>query len=179
MLRATVKIQGDQETIDRLRRLDNGLLNFSSAMTQIGSEAKKYFSGQVFASQGGVLGVKWPTLAAKTVLYKLKRYPQYASTPLIRTGTMKRSFYAKSTATSVTIGNTAPYFPYHQLGTGIGGGRSGTTFKLGSLARAYSIGSQGRGRHLPARRMLAINDDLMDIVKRVLQADIARKVKGA
>lgn len=153
MLQVSVRITGTQATIDKLRRLDASLLNFSSAMNEIGTDLKGYFSGQVFASQGGALGVKWPTLAASTVLYKRKHYPQYATTPLIRTGAMQKSFYSKSTSTSVTVGNNVPgdYFKYHQLGTS----------------------------RMPRRQMIGISDDVQTIVRNVIQADISKKLESA
>ena len=153
MLQITVKISGTQEVIDKLRRLDDGLMNFSESMAQIGDELKSYFSGQVFASQGGVLGVRWPTLAAGTILYKRKHYPAYATTPLIRTGGMQESFTADSTGRSVTISNTAPYFKYHQ--------------------------SNAPRTKIPYRPMMGINDDVQTIVHKILQAEVQRKIEAA
>jgi phage gpG-like protein len=153
MLQISVRISGTQEVISKLRRVDAGLMNFTDAMKQIGDEGKNYFSGQVFASQGGVLGVRWPTLAASTILYKRKHYPQYATTPLLRTTTMQHSFYAVTTATSVTIGNSADYFKYHQ---------------------------SSEARHkIPYRPMLGITNDISDMVHSIIQSDISRKIEAA
>jgi phage gpG-like protein len=153
MLQITVKITGTREVIDKLRRLDVGLFNFSEAMSDIGDEVKSYFSGQVFASQGGVIGVVWPTLAVSTMLYKRKHYPQYATTPLIRTGAMQGSFTSAPTSNSVTISNSAPYFKYHQ--------------------------SSAPRTKIPYRPMMAINDDVTNTVRRILQVDIASKIESA
>lgn len=180
MLQISVKISGTQEVIDKLRRLDTSLLNFSDAMGQIGDELKNYYSGQVFASQGAVLGHPWPPLSPVTLLarghsgnglkFESSRQANFAGYLLSRrlqigggsslnfniledTGTMRRSFYADTTATSVTIGNTAPYFKYHQ-----------------SSAPRHKI---------PYRPMLGINDDIQAIVHDIIQSDLDQKIEAA
>jgi phage gpG-like protein len=150
MLQISVRVTGTEEVITKLRRLGAGLHDFSEAMALTGTELTGFFSGQVFASQGGALGVRWPTLAASTVMEKLKHYPAYATTPLIRTGEMQHSFRSTPTPTSVTITNDAPYFKYHQ-----------------SSAPRHKI---------PYRPMMGINGEVQTIVKKIIQADIARKI---
>lgn len=180
MLQISVRITGTQATIDKLRRLDTSLLNFQAAMSQIGNELKSYYSGQVFASQGAVLGHPWPPLSPVTLLarghsgkglkFESSKQADFAGLVLSRrlqggggsslnfnilddTGTMKRSFYAKTTATSVTIGNDAPYFKYHQ-----------------SSAPRHKI---------PYRPMLGINDDIRTIVHDIIQSDLSKKLESA
>lgn len=155
MLAVTVRITGTQDVINKLKRLDSGLLNFEQPFKMIGEELVHYYSygGQVFGSQGGVLGVKWPTLAAKTIMYKQKHYPVYATTPLVRTKTMSEAFKAKATAKSLTISNDTPYFKYHQ---------------------------SSEARHkIPYRPMMGINDDVGNIIKKILTADIKSKIEAA
>lgn len=153
MLSVEIKITGTEQVIAKLRRLDTGLTDFRGAMGDIGNEVSKYYAGQVFASQGGAIGVRWPTLAVSTMLYKRKRYPQYATVPLMRTGAMQGSFTSIPTSNSVTIGNTAPYFQYHQ--------------------------SSAPRSKIPYRPMMAINNDVKTIVKKILEADVARKIQAA
>lgn len=153
MLNVQINIQGTPELINKFKRLNSGLTDFSPAMTEIGKLVEDYYSGQVFSSQGAVLGLKWPTLKATTIKNKLKHYPQYATTPLIRTGAMKNSFKSKPTRKDVTISNTAEYFKYHQS----------------TAARSK----------LPRRAMMSINKDVKSIVKQVIEADIAKKLRTA
>jgi len=153
MLTIQVKITGNEQLIAKLRRLNLGLLDFTEPLKAIGEELKSYYSNQVFASQGGVLGVRWPTLAASTMLYKAKHYAQYATVPLIRTGTMKDNFKSTVTPRTLAITNPTPYFVYHQS----------------SAARTK----------IPYRPMMGINQDAKEIVERILRADIQALIEGA
>lgn len=152
MLTVEVRITGAKEMIAKLKQINTSLLNFREPLAQIGKELESYYSNNVFSDQGASLGVRWPTLAAKTIMYKKKHYPQYATTPLIATGTMKDSFVSKATINTVTVTNTAPQFKYHQS----------------SAAR----------KKIPYRPMMGINDDVKTIVKTILQADITQKLQG-
>lgn len=150
MLSVSIKISGDKDTLKKINRFRSSLLDFTDAMESIGRESAKYFAGQVFASQGGILGKLWPTNLAKTIAYKAKHYPQYATATLIRTGEMKNSFTHEASANKVDITNTAPYFIYHQ--------------------------STAPRTKMPYRPIMAINSDIESIVKKVLDADIKRKI---
>jgi phage gpG-like protein len=153
MLLIEVHLIGYQRTIKKLQMVGSGLHNFYGAMTEIGGELSNYYSGQVFDSQGAVLGVPWPTLAASTVLYKRKYYPRYATTPLIRTGVMRDSFRSRASARKVVIDNPTPYFKYHQ--------------------------STAPRSKIPYRPMMGINQDVRNIVKKIIEADIRRKIEAA
>lgn len=152
MIEVTVKITGDKELIKRLQNLNRSLIDFRPSMQQIGKELSQYFGGQVFSSQGGVLGVVWPTLAASTRKYKMKYYPEYAATPLIATGTMKGSFESNAGSRDVVIKNTAPYFKYHN--------------------------STEPRKKIPYRPMMLVNDDVKRIVRTVIQNDVKEKVRN-
>lgn len=149
-LQIQISISGLDEEVAKLKTLGDKLLVYDEAMVEIGEALKNYYSGPVFASQGGVLGVQWPTLAASTMLYKAKKYRQYTTVPLIATGAMKGSFKADATSNSVIVSNTAPYFPYHQ--------------------------SSAPRRKIPYRPMMAINAPLKSTIKAIIQKDIAAKI---
>lgn len=153
MLAITIKVTGTQEVIDKLKRLESGLKDFTAPLEAIGEELKAFFSGQVFASQGGVLGVRWPTLAVATMVYKRKHYPSYATTPLIRTGAMQHSFEKQSSRNMLRVYNTAPYFVYHQ-----------------SSAARHKI---------PYRPMIGVSPDVENIIKKIMEADIKAKIEAA
>lgn len=155
-LDVTIKISGDKELIDKLNRFKESLMDFKDAMGDIGHALgdgdEGYFPGQVFASQGGVLGVTWPTNKMRTMMYKRKHVSSSsATTTLIRTGDMQKSFKYEATKDGVKITNTAPYFKYHQSG-------------------------EPRTK-MPYRPMIGINDDVKSIVKKILQKDMDAKVE--
>lgn len=153
MIDVTIKITGDKETIRKLKGLKSSLINFSGAMRKIGREVVSYAGGEVFASQGGVLGHNWPRLARSTTKQKIRYYPAYATSPLIATGTMRKSFKSNPSARSVTIRNTAPQFPYHN--------------------------SRAPRRKIPYRPMLLVNNAIKQKVQRIMEDDVADKIRRA
>jgi phage gpG-like protein len=153
MLNVDIHITGTADVIAKFKRLNLSLTDFKPIMEKVGSEVSKYYRGQVFASQGGVFGVKWPTTLAATTKYKLKHYPQYATTPLIRTGDMQNSFRFDADNNSVTISNPTPYFKYHQS-------------------------SAARKSNLPRRQMMGINNPVKSIVRQIIDADIKAKLRS-
>lgn len=151
-LSVQIVIQGDKETIQRLGKLGTSLLSFQMAMREIGSELTSYFSNQVFASQGGALGERWDPLKPKTKLDKAKKYP--GAQPLVRTGEMKNSFEDEyPNLNSVVIGNTAPWFPYHQ--------------------------SKAPRSKLPRRPMMSTGGNVKSIVAKIIDADVRNKLTKA
>ena len=148
-LQVRVTVSGDSSFLQRVGRvISTG--DFSKPLKEIGDELVSYYSGQVFASQGGVLGDPWARLAPATMLYKSKHYTAYAAIPLIATGTMKNSFQPTVTSRQLTIGNTAPYFMYHQ--------------------------SSAPRTKLPRRQMLGVNDDVKQIIKQIITRDLNSKL---
>ncbi len=69
----------------------------------------------------------------------------------MRTGAMAAGFTASHTATSVTIGNTAKYYKYHQS-------------------------SAARSSKLPRRQMAGVNGKIKDMVRDAVRADIKKKL---
>jgi phage gpG-like protein len=147
----TIKITGDQEAIGKLQKLGKSLIMFRSAMNEIGGELSDYFSQQVFASQGGAIGERWPRLSPAYQARKAKFYPGRG--PLQRTGEMQKGFYHTSDEQSVTIKNRKKYFDYHQS-------------------------TEPRSK-IPRRPMMATTGEVKDIVARVLQADVTAKIRKA
>lgn len=115
MTEISVTITGDKEVLAHLRKVGNGVINLRQPMSEIGRDLTGFFSGQVFASRGGIIGESWAKLSPAYARYKAKTYP--GRPPLVRTGEMQRSFKSRATATSVEVYNTAKHFDYHQLGT--------------------------------------------------------------
>lgn len=105
------------KTSGLLARLERGVKNQSGTMKDIGTYLTGFFSGQVFASRGGVIGEPWRPLNPNYAVYKARQYP--GRPPLVRTGLMQRSFKAQTGPLSVRLYNTAKYFDAHQGGHGV------------------------------------------------------------
>lgn len=99
-LNLSFKIEGEQQLARRLNNLGNKVKNFKPEFRKTGDFLKGFFGGEVFTSEGAVLGERW------------KGGPNYNR--LQRSGRMRRSFKAKSNKLSVMIWNAADYFKYHQ-----------------------------------------------------------------
>jgi len=152
MLSVSIEIKGDKETIAALGKLGSSLLNFQMAMRSIGKELVSYYGNNVMNSQGGAIGQRWPALKQSTKEAKAKRY--YTSTPLVNTGTMKQSFDSMAPdLNSVTIGNKAPYFVYHQ--------------------------SSAPRSKLPRRVMMSTGGNVKGIIGQIIDADIKAKIQKA
>jgi hypothetical protein len=145
------KLSGDAKFMSKLKGLGNlDRLDFHQALEKVGKGMTSYYSNEVFASQGGVLGTPWEHLADSTQAYKILHYTQYAAVPLMATGAMKDSFTSKAGPRQLVISNSAPYFVYHQ--------------------------SSAPRSKLPRRQMLGINTPIKTIIKTVILADLEAKI---
>lgn len=114
-MQINVQMTGDREAIARLKRIGNGVLHLKPSMDEIGSYLTGFFSGEVFASRGGVIGEPWARLSARYAARKAKEFP--GRIPLVRTGLMNRSFKKDAGQMSVLLYNSSNHFDFHQLGT--------------------------------------------------------------
>jgi phage gpG-like protein len=110
----TIRIEGMEAVSSKLKRLSSRASDMAPVMGDIGKYLSRFFSSEVFASRGAVIGERWQPLNARYAVRKAKRYP--GRPPLVRTGLMQRSFRYASGATFARVSNSAPYFDYHQLG---------------------------------------------------------------
>jgi hypothetical protein len=145
----SVSIQGDKEVLAKLKRLGSGMYDFSKAMKEIGEQGKKYFSGPVFASEGGALGEPWRDLTRAYEERKAKKWRGRGI--LVASGTMRDSFYEVHDKMSVLISNDAPQFIYHQ--------------------------STAPRKKLPRRPMIAANTAFQKIVQVAIRNDIQEKLR--
>lgn len=150
-LKLTVEAKGGEELVSMLNRLGLSLHDMRDAMSDVGDHAKRYFSGQVFASRGGAIGQPWPALSPRYAVRKARTYA--GRQPLVRTGLMQRSFTSNPSAMQVVIGNSDPVFKYHQS----------------SAAR----------HKLPRRAMIGIYSGLSRDVRNTVGDSLARKIKEA
>lgn len=163
-----VVISGDKEIISKLRKLKQSIFTFERAMKTIGEELTSYFSNQVFASQGGILGERWPALSEKYRIYKatghttLNLARQKATTNvntypgrgiLVKTGEMKNSFVFEADNKSVFITNTSDHFPFHQS-------------------------NESRSK-LPRRVMMKTTPEIRQVVTQIVDDEIKNKIRAA
>lgn len=110
--RVSIKISGDKDVVEMLHGVGLEVKDLRPAMQDVGKYLKGFYSGQVFASRGGVIGHPWPRLSERYAAWKAQQYP--GRPVLVRTGLMQRSFKYETTNMSATISNSAPHFVYHQ-----------------------------------------------------------------
>lgn len=146
-----IKVNGSEEVRRKMVKLGSSLYDFSGAMDKIGKAGSKYFQGPAWLSQGGVFGNKWAELSTDYAGRKAKTYPGRG--PLVKTGGMQKSFYHKSSKSSVIIGNKASQFKYHQS----------------TLPR----------RKIPRRQMIGASDGFKKIVRDIMKEDIKNKIRSA
>jgi phage gpG-like protein len=115
--RVSINISGDKDVVEMLHSVGLEVKDLKPAMQDIGKYLKGFYSGQVFASRGGVIGASWPRLSQRYAAWKAQQYP--GRPVLVRTGLMQRSFTYDAQNTQVTIRNEADYFDYHQAGTSL------------------------------------------------------------
>ena len=112
-----VSITGDKELAQKLNNFTRGQLDLSRSMGAMSLYLTRFFSGEVFASRGQVIGKPWPALNPNYAVYKARKWP--GRPPLIRSGLMNRSFKFKSTKLTTSLWNEAKYFDYHNEGRGV------------------------------------------------------------
>lgn len=112
-----VNVSGDKELAAKLKKFGVSILDLSKSMDQTGDYLTRFFSGEVFASRGQVIGKPWQPLDSRYAARKAREFP--GRPPLIRTGLMERSFKHESTKLTSRLFNTASYFEYHQDGNGV------------------------------------------------------------
>jgi hypothetical protein len=110
-------VAGDSELAAKLKKYGVSILDLRASMDQTGKYLTGFFSGEVFASRGQVIGKPWQELDARYAAHKAREFP--GRPPLIRTGLMQRSFKHQSTKLSTRLFNEAEYFDYHQGGHGV------------------------------------------------------------
>lgn len=111
-----VSISGDKEFAQKLITFaGTDGINLKRSMGASGLYLTRFFSGEVFASRGGVIGARWPRLNDSYARWKARQFP--GRPPLVRSGEMLRSFGFEEHKRSLDLFNTSDHFEYHQEGT--------------------------------------------------------------
>lgn len=145
----SIKLENAKQIEAMLTGLGLDMKDLRGAMADVGTSAKKFFGGQVFASRGEVIGESWQRLNDKYAAQKARKWP--GRPLLIRTGLMQRSFSYSTTPMSVTVTNTAPYFKYHQ-----------------SSETRYI---------LPRRAMIGVSTTMQSDVTNIIAVALAKKIQ--
>lgn len=150
-LKIEIKISGDATVKRKLAILGDGINHMPNAMRKIGEEAADYYRSIGITDKGRPWGSGWQDLSMQYKKWKEKHYP--GRPIMIASGNLENSFFAKHTDTSVTIGNSASYYKYHQS-------------------------SAERKSNLPRRQMAGVNGRIKDLVKQAVRAELVKKLDG-
>ena len=71
----SVSVEGGKELTIKLRKYGQSILDLSDSMDNIGKYLTKFWSGEVFASRGQVIGEPWPALNDAYAVFKARRWP--------------------------------------------------------------------------------------------------------
>lgn len=146
MQQITIKIYGDEAVRQKLLKLGGNLLNFGTAMRSIGQEFLDWYASRPFATEGGIYGQPWASLAPSTAREKAHKYPGRGI--LIASGKMQQSFHFTSGTQFMLLQNSSPYIDFHQTGT----------------------------RNMPQRLVTALTDERINSVKEIIQSSVTEKL---
>lgn len=116
MAEIQVTVSGSHELARKLLTFTGGGINLKRSLGASGLYLTRFFSGEVFASRGRVIGRPWPALNPHYAVEKARKWP--GRPPLVRTGEMMRSFKFKEAPKRLELWNSARYFLDHQEGRG-------------------------------------------------------------
>lgn len=108
MLELSFSLQGQEIVHRRLGISAEGVKSFKQPLDKIGGNFMKAFDLN-FSSRGSLYGGWAPRKPQFRAGRRVDTWPL-----MEKTGRMRKSFNKTVTSTSLTLGNSAPYFVYHQ-----------------------------------------------------------------
>lgn len=111
----SITITGKKDLLDKLRRFEFDLNDWSDELTGIGDELIDLFGRKSFSTSGGAIGESWNNLRPGYELWKAKHYPGRGI--LQRTGELQKGFRKKVSPKQLEIVNVVGYAKFHQFGT--------------------------------------------------------------
>ena len=111
-----ISVTGDKELVRKLRDFTDGGMNIKKGLGASGLYLTRFFSGEVFASRGRVIGKPWPSLNPSYAAWKARHFP--GRPPLMRSGEMNRGFKFQESEQKLELFNTSDHFDIHQEGLG-------------------------------------------------------------
>lgn len=152
-MQVNIRIDGDKQTIAKLKQLGHSLNEFRSEFRTIGQNMTDFYSNKVFDSQGHALhGRTWQRLKPQTIRQKIKKYPGRGI--LEASGKLRRSFEFSSSIRHVTVENTA---------------RSSKGYRYGEAHMA--------GKRLPKREFMGINNTIKDDISMRIREGVEDRIR--
>lgn len=110
-----IVIKGDGDVLKLMGKLEHVLGHMKPVLEPVGEYLQKFYSGDVFTTEGQIIGETWAGLKESTVRQKVKKYPGRGI--LEASGSMMKSFDVQTTDTFMKLWNKADYAHWHQTGT--------------------------------------------------------------
>jgi phage gpG-like protein len=105
-------IEGEMQLSRNLEAIAANSRDWTQAFEQASDYLMNIFENDVFDTEGQAIDEQWDPLSKAYALQKARKYPDKGI--LEATGAMRNSFWKQIDSTSMTIGNSAEYFKYHQ-----------------------------------------------------------------
>jgi hypothetical protein len=168
----TVRVTGLDETKARLTQLSASFNDWTYTLTTLGDTLKDYYGKAPFVSDGIVFGDAWRALKTSTINEKTRSMSGNATgigggaQPLMGTGALRRGFRFEVSPHTLFVDNSVPYWKYHQ---------TGTTYQGNAAEGSHP----GRGKNLPKRMTLGVNDSVKATIQKVFNESIESKIEAA
>ena len=151
-LKIEIRIDGDKETIRKLRKASGQLEDYSKEFKSLSRPLLDYFTNSVFETEGQIFGEPWPKLKPTYEFQKRVKYP--GAGILVASGDMKKAYRAVSSSNFLQVYNPTDYFKYHQS-------------------------PAPRTSKLPRRIMLKFNEERIKFITKTLEKGLFSRIKGA
>lgn len=149
-LQLTWEIEGATELSRRLNFIGAGLSDWTPAFKRTANYLRSFAMSEVFETEGAVYGNKWAPLNPAYEAFKAQKYPGKGI--LERTGKMRRGFVRDYGPDFAMVGNTVPYFRYHQS-------------------------RKDRTSNLPRRVMLKLDSERKEMIVKIFQEEYFKKLR--
>lgn len=111
-MQISFSIEGQVELSRVLMNVVTAISDWTPALSTSAEDLIEVFSYDVFETEGEAIGALWAPLSLAYSKWKERHFP--GQPILTATGHMRESFTSIIDTTSLTIGNAAEYFKYHQ-----------------------------------------------------------------
>lgn len=146
MVNFSIKIEGDKALIRKLGKLKVDLRDFTGEMKRIGEYFVRFFTVEVFATEGDVFGEQWPQLSPRYELWKRVKYAGRGI--LVRSGKLQKGYRINYGSDFARIYNPVEYAIYHHQG----------------------------GARLPRRPLVKIDEERKRYIIDVIKQAVARRI---
>lgn len=146
VLKAKITIEGVDETVDSLERMQKALVDLRDVLQPVGDFLLNFYKNAVFETEGQIIGESWQKLSPEYRSRKSEKFPGRGI--LEASGTLREAFDVQTTDSFIRIFNPTPYAKWHQFG----------------------------GRKMPQRVMLKLDKTRADEVSSLVSKGIRKKL---